>query len=275
MAIELRDGTETNHRALDRLVYYDERSRAFPISAVVPEDIRTRTWRLDERLDQLDWGACVGHGFAHEVAAAPAEINVPEMTHQYALDWYFDAQKIDPWAGGEYPGAQPRMAGTSVLAGVKIGQQRGFWTGYRWAFSIEDVLRAVANEGPVVVGTWWRSSMWQPRPSGLIEDVSGAYEGGHCYMIRGLTLKPRLRGESGLGPVLRITNSWSRDWGVNGEAFIRVEDFEKLLLDDGEAVLPVGRQIPGRRPRPAQSVAERSPWVRSWIESLPWRTHRG
>lgn len=274
MAFELRDGTEATDERLGRLVQFDERSRAFPIREVVPPDLRTRTWRLDERIDQRDWGACVGHAFAHEVAASPAEINVPKMDHPYALDWYFDAQRIDPWAGGEYPDASPRMAGTSVLAGVKIGQERGFWTGYRWAFSIEDVLRAVANEGPLVVGTWWRSSMWEPRPSGLIEGVSGAYEGGHAYMIRGLTLKPRLKGERGLGPLLRITNSWGREWGVNGEAFIRVEDFEQLLLDQGEAVLPVGRQVPGRKPRPSAALG-RSLWVQAWIESLPWRTRRG
>jgi hypothetical protein len=93
----------------------------------------------------------------------------------------------------------------------------------------------------VVFGTDWLDSMFHPRPSGLLEvDFDSRIAGGHAYLARGLLLKPAI-GEPKLGPVLRFRNSWGRDWGRNGDFFIRVEDVEALLNQGGEACCPLGR----------------------------------
>lgn len=240
----LRDGSTTSDPRLDRLVDYDEASRAFGIAAVVPQAVASRSWLLPpaNRLNQGQQGSCVGHGWTHELLSAPSPIR--GVDHDYAVGLYYDAQRTDRWAGGEYPGASPRYSGTSNLAGAKVAKARGFIDEYRWCFSIDDVMRALSHEGPVVAATSWRSSMWETRPSGLIESVDSSDEGGHCYLLRGLTLKPSLKGESKLGPVIRITNSWGPGWGILGEAFIRVEDFEKLLHAQGDACVPMGRKKP-------------------------------
>ena len=281
---ELRDGTQVRDVRLDRLRQFDPRSRAYNVAEVLPDaPLRTRTWQLDERLDQSREGACVGFGVTHRLLAAPLRFEREPLKHEpgatrFARESiYFEAQKIDPWPGGAYPGASPRYEGTSVLAGIKVAQRLGFIGVYRWAFNVADVLLALATEGPVIVGTDWLDSMFEPRPSGLL-DISGSAAGGQCYTLRGLTLKPRLKGESNIGPVVRVTNSWGRDWGVNGEAYLRVGDLEQLLAAQGEAVIPTEQRppLPARErtksePRPE---VERSGWWDSWVRSLPYKRRR-
>lgn len=143
--------------------------------------------------------------------------------------------------GNSYPGAVPQYEGTAVIAGAKVMQRLGFYDSYRWAFTIDDVLRAIGHEGPVVFGVHWREGMFDPRPSGLL-DCTGSVAGGHAILGRGITLQSRLKGESTkLGPVVRFHNSWGKDWGRDGSAFIRVADLEVLLKDQGECCCPVGR----------------------------------
>lgn len=240
--ITLRDGSATEHPRLDRLVQFDERSRRFPITAVVPTDVRSKTWVCQPRLDQGDEGACVGFGITHELAASP--VPVRGLDAAFAREAiYWAAQKIDPWAGGAYPGASPQYEGTSVLAGMQAAQSLGYFAEYRWAFGIDDVLRAVSHAGPVVMGTVWREGMFEPRPSGLLT-VEDSVAGGHCWLLRGLILKPRLRGERLTEPVVRCRNSWGAGWGAAGDFFLRVSDLEALLADDGEAAVPMGRARP-------------------------------
>jgi hypothetical protein len=231
---DLRDGSVTYDRRLDRLPQRDAKSRDFPISAVVPAEIvRGRTWACPAYLDQGREGACVGFGVSHELAASP--VRVSGLTYSTAYDIYRAAQKIDPWPGEGYEG-------TSVLAGVKIAHERGYFDSYRWCFTVEDILRALAHEGPVVVGTDWRDSMSTPRPSGRL-DCSGSVAGGHCYLIRGFSLRARLRGEK-VEPMFRIRNSWGLLWGKNADAWITVEDYERYLMPGADQVVFVGRKRP-------------------------------
>lgn len=247
--ITLRDGSTTGDIRLDRIKQFDERSRNFPVAAVVPEEItRGRTWGAYARLDQGREGACVGFGVTHELAAYPAA--VPNLTNDFALSVYHEAQKIDPWPGEDY-------SGTSVLAGVKVAHQRGYFDSYRWCFSIEDMLRALSHEGPIVVGTDWYDGMYQPAPSGLVSP-SGSVVGGHCWLIRGFQLKPTFASE----PVFRARNSWGADWGVNADFFITLSDYEKYLMPGGEQVVFVGRH----KTLPQAAFASRNTFAnhRSW-----------
>lgn len=223
----MRDGTEVDDRRLGRLIQFDERSRNFRASEVLPESFRSKTWYLNERNDQGPDGACVGFAVGHRLAARPLELS--NVDYDLSFSIYREAQKLDPWAGENYEG-------TSVLAGVKAAQARGHLSEYRWCFSVDEIIRAIAHEGPVLVGTWWDHNMFKPRPSGLLE-MGGGHAGGHAYILRGVTMKPRLRGEVVSEPVLRLTNSWGSGWGIKGEAFIKVSDYEQYLMPDSDAVL--------------------------------------
>lgn len=219
-------------RVLDRRPEFDERSRNYPIRALVPSSLkRGRSWPITPRLDQGNEGACVGFAWTHELAGLPAIYK--GVTNDFAYSLYREAQRRDAWPGEDYEG-------TSIIAGARSVKAWGFMREYRWAFGIDDLMLALAHTGPAVLGTYWLNSMWNPRPSGLLE-VSGGKVGGHAYLARGVLLKPRLPGEKNLGPVIRCVNSWGSDWGKQGEFYIRVEDLERLLRDDGEACVPVSR----------------------------------
>lgn len=230
--IQLRQG-QTEDRRLDRLVQFDERSRAFPIRTLVPSAApkRGRTWFCNAVLDQGREGACVGFGCAHELISQP---NVcKSVDAKFAKERiYWEAQKEDGWEGGSYPGAHPVYEGTSVLAGVKQLQKMGLIEEYRWAFSLNDLLNGIYHEGPAILGLNWYEGMFEPDSKGHIHK-RGRRLGGHCLLARGFSV---------VYDRVKLHNSWGPDWGISGWCWISFEDLEALLKEDGEAVFPIGRK---------------------------------
>ncbi len=238
--IKLKGGHTTTDPRLDRIPEFDERSRQFPIRALVTEQapLRSRGWSCPAWLNQRREGACVGFAWSHELSAYP--VAVPGISDEFARGIYREAQKLDQWPGETY-------SGTSVLAGAKAISAAGYMDEYRWAFGVDDALRAVGYQGPVVVGIRWYDSMFETRPSGLIEVTPGG-GGGHAILVRGVSLKARLKGERKPMAVVRLRNSWGRNWGVEGDCYIRVEDFSSLLEAQGDCCVPVVRKhAPGPR----------------------------
>lgn len=216
---------------LGRNIEFDERSREYPVRALFgsdPKPPRSYTWRCDTFLDQGQTSSCVGHSWAHEVAARPV---VDDVDSKLAMDIYHRAQQIDPW-----PGSEPEYFGTSILAGVKAASERGYFSEYRWAFSLDDLIMAVGYTGPAVVGTLWFDGMWQPDEKGFIHPT-GTSHGGHAYLINGV----RVPSKSNPLGYFKIHNSWGQAWGKNGGAYILFEDMERLLKEQGEACIPIKR----------------------------------
>jgi hypothetical protein len=54
----------------------------------------------------------------------------------------------------------------------------------------------------------------------------------------------RIKGQSGTHEIFRWQNSWGLGYGVGGRGVIKAEDLERLLREDGEACIPIGRRIP-------------------------------
>jgi hypothetical protein len=236
---QMKDGSAVQDPRLGRLIDFDERSRLFAFPQ--PEDVtlKDKTWLLPKanRLNQKLDGTCVGHGFAHEIASDPVALR-RYGNHDYALSIFDAAARNDGWEG------HSRADGTSVLAAAKVCVRRGFYLNYRWAFTIDQLLAALITDGPVVVGTWWTDHMDSVTPGGYMASTEGSDLGGHCYLIRGVKLKPRLTGHSNLPPCLRLTNSWGLGWGLNGEALVPIDEFERLVKREGEMCIPTGRKRP-------------------------------
>lgn len=220
-------------RTFDRLPQFDERSRSFDIARTLDTTKpRSYTWGCPANLDQGREGACVGFGWAHEHAARPY---VRPADNALARALYFEAQRVDEWPGGAYPGASPFYEGTSVLAGAKAAQARGHLSEYRWAFNLNDALTAVSRKGPAVIGVWWWTGMFRPDADGFLHPT-GQREGGHALLVRGVNIKAR---------TVVLHNSWGTGWGGTkygpGTALLTWDDFGSLLADDGECCIPVQR----------------------------------
>jgi hypothetical protein len=212
-------------RTFDRLPEFDERSRAFPIrSLLASARPRSYTWACDVVLDQGAEGACVGFGWAHELAARP--VVAAFVTNELARLIYREAQRVDEW-----PGEAPAYEGTSVLAGAKTARLLGHIPEYRWAFGLDDLKLAVGYAGPAVIGVNWYEGMIEP-DRGMITP-SGSIVGGHCVAVVGISMSRQ---------DFTILNSWGAGWGSNGRTRISWSDMERLLDEQGEACIPVLRQ---------------------------------
>ena len=232
MSITLKNNTVVEDGRLDRVVEFDERSRAYSIGEIrqTPK-LRSYTWRCHDWFDQGTEGACVGFCLGHELAARPAEVK--GLDYDFLVeDVYWEAQKADPWEGGAYPGAVPVYHGTSILAGVKKIKELGYIKEYRWAFNIDDVLYGIGHNGPAVLGVPWYSDMYYPDKDGFIKP-SGSLVGGHAILARAINVKKGY---------VTLRNSWGKSWGKDGDCYISFEDLETLLNQRGEACFLMRRK---------------------------------
>lgn len=211
---------------LDRRVQFDERSKQFPIKAVLPSQTpRSYSWRTNAWLDQGSEGACVGFGWSHYLASRPKE--EPNITNSFAVKLYTDAKKVDEWPGENYDG-------TSVIAGAKVTKTDAYIKEYRWAFGLDDVILTLGRVSPVVLGINWYDDMFNPDPKTGIITVTGALAGGHCIVANGVNISKKL---------VRLHNSWGKGWGKSGECYISFADLDKLLKQDGEACVPLTKVL--------------------------------
>lgn len=215
---------------LDYVSRLDPRNLAHRITATQDLSQKSVLWTPGPVvLDQGEEGACVGFGTSGEAAASP--VRVPHITNDVAFSVYNRAKEIDEFEGVDYEG-------TSVRAGMLVGREKGWWTGFQWATNIPAFLTALQT-GPVVIGLEWWDGMYDA-PNGILR-ATGKVVGGHCILVTGYTPKhPVLR-----VPAFRLRNSWGPSWGLNGSAYIEASALEDLVFGrGGEAAVPVGRKLP-------------------------------
>ena len=226
-------------RKLDWKPRFDKRSKNYPVRGVLAKKVARKDvlWVAGPILDQKSEGACVGFGWTAEALATPFVVNlktipykVPSTPHPFARYVYVNAKKVDEYPGENYDG-------TSVLAGAKVMQGLNTIVSYSWAFSVDDVIDALIQKGPVVLGINWYDGMYEA-PNGVLS-ISGDHVGGHCVLAIGYKVSSqKFNGK----PSIVIQNSWGSDWGINGLAEIEVSELKSLLSDNGEACVPLKTQ---------------------------------
>lgn len=227
------------NRTLDYVPRLVEANRAYRLTAADPALLqRSRYWTGGVVLDQGQEGSCVGHGVVGEYLASPVRgkptdpsgYGPARVGHLEALKVYNRAKEIDEWEGVNYEG-------TSVRAGMLVARERGWVSGFNWAFNLTE-LRAALETGPVPIGFDVHDRMFDTEPNGdWIPD--GPVAGGHCALVTGYS--PNYAGR---GLRYRIRNSWGPRWGKNGNAYISPENLDKVLFQSGgEAAVPVGRHL--------------------------------
>jgi len=221
------------NRILDYVPRLDPRNKQYRVAAPGADLTQQAIWWTGGTvLDQGQEGTCVGHGVVGEYLASPVRGRVAnaEAGHQLAVAVFDRCAQIDEFEGVS------RENGTSVRAGMLVARERGWISGFNWAFNLSE-LRAALQTGPVVIGVEWRSGMYDTDSYGGV-NVAGDVVGGHCLVITGYS--PNYRGA---GPFYRWRNSWSKSYGANGNGYITPADLDSILFQSGgEAAVPVGRK---------------------------------
>jgi hypothetical protein len=212
-------------RRLGRHIMFDERSRNYPaILSGKTADLRMNFWeRNAAALFQGDLGCCTGCAVVGLINTEPNSRPDYPCNLKDAVDIYSRATKIDKPAAS-YP---PIDSGGSILSSMKAAKSLGHIAEYRWCFGVQDVLRALSHFGPVAVGVNWYSGFDTPNDNGQVI-VSGHVRGGHAFELVGIDPYRKL---------VWAFNSWGKHWGLNGKFSISFDDLDRLLKEDGEAVM--------------------------------------
>lgn len=209
-----------NAYPLGRKVWHDERSRNFV--AAMATDLRPVTHRRYGPVLKQEIGACTGFAAAGALNSSPLRLNARDLWDaQDSVRWYSRATELDPF-DGVYP---PVDTGSSGLAVAKALLEEKVIAGYLHAFGLDQVLAALVL-GPVLVGTDWTQNMFAVDAKGYL-GRDGASAGGHQYLLRALDPK-----RSRVG----ILNSWGREWGNHGRAWMSFEHLGELLAMRGDAM---------------------------------------
>jgi hypothetical protein len=208
---------------LGRLQVTDLRDHKFALSVPAQMQSGTRYYNTGIVLNQGSTSQCVGYS-SHKFLYAGPVTNRISIPNPQLL--YNEARKVDEWAGEDYEG-------TSVRAVCKVLQRIGYIGEYNWAYDVPTCVNWLLNNGPMIFGTIWANDMFYPDKRGFIR-VTGDVNGGHAYLIKGVnTTKLCSDGSRG---AFRIFNSWGRNWGDIGRAWLSFTDARILLRENGEAV---------------------------------------
>jgi len=213
-------------RGLGRLPALDPRDQGFRAAAAltVPSTRTSRYWNASGWWgDQGATPQCVAYAWTHLMEDGPVTHSLTPAPLMVPRDFYNECQLHDEWEGTDY-------AGTSVRAGAKVLHVKRLIKEYRWAMTLDEIVQWLLEKGPVVAGTNWYSSMFDA-PGGVSPlTVAGSVVGGHAHKWDGVNTRTRL---------IRMKNSWGRDWGNDGFAYLRFEDAERLLREWGEVCCAV------------------------------------
>jgi hypothetical protein len=191
--------------------------KAVPVSPDLKTTFHTR---LVPVFDQGDLGSCTGNAAEGAISTAPFSYKGDEAG---AVKTYSLATELDD-IPGSYP---PDDTGSSGWAAMRALYKQGLIKGWYQTSTLADTLWALQLR-PGITGITWLTGCDNPSPSGLVS-YSGTVRGGHEIEMYGLDVTSKL---------IWFYNSWGTSWGLNGTFCMTWSDYEKALLDSGDATFP-------------------------------------
>ncbi|MEV6504767.1 hypothetical protein AB0M61_01430 [Streptomyces sp. NPDC051642] len=238
---------------LGRKVEHDPRSLNYAHGVLPQTAIKSVDWtRRAPIFDQKNVGSCTGNAGAGLVAtdflgrtgltSVTIDGQVLPVDEDFAVKVYELATQLDNITGS-YP---PDDTGSSGIGAAKALKKLGLATGYTHAFSV-DAVKSALQTGPVMVGTVWLESMFDPTSAGNITvDRKSQVAGGHEYVLSAYDASARQ---------FRADNSWGGSWGVRGSAWITEADMQWLLSQQGDVTVPAWTTAPVPTPPPSPAPA--------------------
>jgi hypothetical protein len=221
-----------DEHGLGRLFKEDPGDLNYPMRALMrplkTAERHSNTWRVPPARDQGRTSECTCYSSTGLLLSAPIrQSRIPNTTLLYnhaRLTDEFPDNDNDP------------DGGTSVRAVMAILKDIGYIQEYRWGQTVDDVIDWLIQHSPVVVGTTWKSDMFEPDRTGLIHPT-GSVEGGHAYLCYRY---------DAIHDQLWFLNSWGIDWGIKGRFCMYSKEFEELLADNGEACTAIEQRLKGK-----------------------------
>jgi hypothetical protein len=260
---------------LGRHINHDPRSLRYLVQ--VPAGATPTAFSWDRHipiLDQGNLGSCTANaatgllGSGPFFATLPADLQAtladPTAAEKWAVGFYSDETKIDPFPGWYDPAKGAEDTGSDGLSAAKVARARGLSSGETHITSLA-AANVAGQSGPFIVGTVWLEQMFSPDGSGLVT-ASGAVAGGHEYLCRSFDPAADRWG---------FDNSWSETWGVDGRFYMTSKTFASLLVQEGDATsfVPVTAPAPTPTPPPAPTPPAPSPDFPT-ADVQPWLDHK-
>jgi hypothetical protein len=238
--------TETPY-PLSRHIEHDSRSRSFTYEATGPVVEKTIIWPHNTPvLNQGQVGSCTGNAMTQLLNCAkfaPCREGKISLDEADALKLYSLATHFDGFGANQY--YPPNDDGSSGLGVAKAAIFLKYIESYQHCFTYPQLQAAIQTQ-PVITGTSWTNSMFNPDAQtgiitvGPLNDQTVA--GGHEYLIQGLEYQLELA-DLPVDDYIVMLNSWGTGWGGGqglkpGQARIRVSEYINLLADQGDIVVP-------------------------------------
>lgn len=153
-----------------------------------------------------------------------------QLNEGLSVSMYSDEEVILGY--GPYP---PNDNGGDGLAACQVMQQRGYISGYTHCLSLDDILAAISDGNPVMIGSNWYDSFDSPDSNGLVSiSPNATVRGGHEYLARGVKNE---------GQLILLDNSWGDSFGVNGSFQYTWDTLARLLSEQGDGTVPTALAV--------------------------------
>lgn len=174
------------------------------LKTIDKKDLLYKTWDVGDCWDQGPTNnSCVGYACSSLVEADPKPVKpAPDPEDIFAL-----AKKLDT----------KERKGTGIREGLKALQSMGYVKSYYWTDQVTEIVVALLNLGPVVVGIDFYNSM-----RGVTDRMyaSGGIAGQHAVLAYGVDL---------VKSDFLILNSHGPEWGRLGKARVSFNTMAKIL----------------------------------------------